>query len=115
MTAPTQVSGHPISEAPPIIRIGPARWVYKNLFGSWTNTLLTLLGLLLLYGLGRAAAGFLRQSEWEVVTRNLTLFAIGQFPRDQAWRTLASLEIVWALRHSKSYWQNCAPFQTCLW
>src|SRR5574341_279934 len=97
MTAPTQVSGHPISEAPPIIRIGPARWVYKNLFGSWTNTLLTLLGLLLLYGLGRAAAGFLRQSEWEVVTRNLTLFAIGQFPRDQAWRTLASLEIVWAL------------------
>lgn len=83
------------SEAPPISRVGPLNWMRQNLFSSIPNTLLTLAVGYILYAILRALITYLFfEADWTVVTSNLTLFAIGQYPRDQAWRVLASLGVV---------------------
>ena len=36
---------------PPIASIGVIGWLRKNLFSSWSNTILTLLGIYILYSI----------------------------------------------------------------
>jgi general L-amino acid transport system permease protein len=59
----------------------------RNLFGSWFDTILTVIGVLILYWVVK---GFLTWAftiaEWEVVTANLRLILIGQFPTSQVGR-----------------------------
>ncbi|MEP0804663.1 MAG: amino acid ABC transporter permease [Chloroflexota bacterium] len=63
------------------------RWLRKNLFGSWLDSLLTVVGLYIVYWLLK---GFLTWAftvaEWQVVAVNLRLFMIGQYPIEQAGR-----------------------------
>jgi general L-amino acid transport system permease protein len=77
---------------PPTTSISPAAWLRRNLFSSVPNSLVTLLlGALLVWlavNVGQWAA---TEARWEVVTRNLRLFLIGQYPADQAWRLWASM------------------------
>lgn len=82
------------SESPPVVHVGLLGWIRENLFSSWFNVLLTILSLGVLYWLGRAILNFAAQSDWTVVTHNLILLAIGQYPRDQAWRIIASVAVV---------------------
>ncbi len=81
--------------APPPDSIGPVAWLRKNLFSSVANTALTVVmtGLLLfvLIGISQWA---LSEARWDVVTRNLRLFLIGQYPADQAWRIWLSLFVL---------------------
>ena len=72
---------------PPRLSIGPLAWLRRNLFSTWYNALLTLLAI--------AVAGFLIRSvlewstseaRWGAITSNITLFLIGQYPREQLWR-----------------------------
>lgn len=91
-TAPTA------SEAPPAFRIGVLAWLRENLFSSIPNTIVTLISGYLVFILGRMIVRFLLyQADWTVVTSNLTLYAIGQYPRSQAWRPAASFGFVIAL------------------
>ncbi len=72
---------------PPRLTVGPIAWLRKNLFSTWYNALLTLLALGLLYALLRPAIHWgLTEARWGVIEANLTLFMIGQYPRDQLWR-----------------------------
>ena len=66
---------------------GPADWLKKNLFSTWSNALLTFLSLWLLYVVLRGALtwGF-TSANWAPVTNSLKLFAVGQYPLDQMWR-----------------------------
>ncbi len=72
---------------PPITSLGVLGWLRKNLFSTWYNSLLTIFSLWILYvavtGFGRWA---LTTARWEVITANLRLFMVGQFPPDQVWR-----------------------------
>jgi len=81
--------------APPRGSVGPMSWLRKNLFSSVISSLMTVLiaGLLLalLIGIGQWA---LSEARWDVVTRNLRLFLIGQYPANQAWRIWLSLLIL---------------------
>jgi general L-amino acid transport system permease protein len=81
--------------APPRASIGPVAWLRKNLFSSVVSSLMTVLmtGLLLavVIGIGQWA---LSEARWDVVTRNLRLFLIGQYPANQAWRIWLSLLIL---------------------
>jgi general L-amino acid transport system permease protein len=65
---------------------GAGEWVKANLFNNWYNSLLTIgLGALIVWAavsLVRALLG----ADYTVIQRNLTLFMVGQFPRDQLWR-----------------------------
>src|SRR5688500_11847094 len=72
---------------PPRLTVGPIAWLRKNLFSTWYNALLTLLAVGLLYALLRPAIQWAAtEARWGVIEANLTLFMIGQYPRDQLWR-----------------------------
>src|SRR5690606_38318778 len=75
---------------PPTARFGPGDWVRKRLFNNWYNSLLTvLLGAGIVYvvvGAIRALFSF----DYTILRRNLLLFMVGQFPRDQLWRPWAA-------------------------
>jgi general L-amino acid transport system permease protein len=72
---------------PPTERNAVLRWLKQNLFGSWRDVLLTVLGIYILVSIavpiGRWA---FTEANWAVVTTNLQLILIGQYPIEQAWR-----------------------------
>ncbi|MBC7225693.1 MAG: amino acid ABC transporter permease [Thermoflexales bacterium] len=79
---------------PPKETMGPGEWMRKNLLSPWYNALLTVIGLWFLYEVGRGLAVWaLTRARWEVVTDNLRLFLVGQFPPDQVWRIWLGLLI----------------------
>lgn len=78
---------------PPLTeRSGILRWLRKNLFGSWLDTILTILGALIIYW---AVTGLLRWvftvAEWEVVRANMRLIMVGQYPLAEVWRLWIAL------------------------
>lgn len=81
--------------APPISRrLSPGQWAKENLFNNWYSGLITLvMGPILLYLLYRALLFVFANGQWEAVTRNLTLFMQGTFPRAQQWRLITQLMI----------------------
>ena len=76
------------SVLPPLTeRSSILRWLRKNLFGSWLDTVLTLLGLFVVYwGIKGFFTWAFTVANWEVVTVNLRLLLIGQFPIEQVAR-----------------------------
>ncbi len=79
----------------PSTRIRPTRWLKKNLFSTWYNTLLTLLAAPVAFlGLKGILTWVLFTADWSPVFHSLKLFAVGQYPNDQLWRIGL---IVWLL------------------
>ena len=80
---------------PPPLSVGPIAWLRKNLFSTWYNVLLTFLALGLLYALLRPAIQWsMTEARWGVIEANLTLFMIGQYPREQLWRIWLTIYIL---------------------
>lgn len=80
---------------PPITVVGPIAWLRQNLFSGWVNGLVTvLIGAALAWLLVQVGQWAVTEAQWSVVTNNLRLFLIGQFPADQAWRVWLNLAIV---------------------
>lgn len=83
---------------PPRLSVGPLAWLKKNLFNNWYNTALTLLAIGLLYILVPPAVQWsLTEARWGVIKANLTLFMIGQYPRDQLWRVWLAVYLLGAM------------------
>ena len=80
---------------PPPTTIGPIAWLRKNLFSGPVSSLMTVLigGLLLALAVA-VAQWVVTEARWDVITRNMRLFLIGQFPPDLAWRIWLSLLIL---------------------
>jgi general L-amino acid transport system permease protein len=95
---------------PPQLTLGPIAWLRKNLFSSWYNIVLTLLGAWLLVILLRPAIEWATtEARWGVIEANLTLFMVGQYPRDQIWRVWFLLFILAGLIGlSWGVWKNAA-------
>lgn len=80
---------------PPSSSIGPIAWLRANLFSSWFNSLLTVVIGAVLVWLALGIAGWaVGEARWNVVTSNLRLFLIGQYPPEQAWRIWLELAIL---------------------
>jgi general L-amino acid transport system permease protein len=80
---------------PPITVVGPLAWLRQNLFSGWVNGLVTvLIGAALIWLVMQVGQWAVSEARWSVVTNNLRLFLIGQFPADQAWRVWLNLAIV---------------------
>lgn len=80
--------------APPA-RPGPARWLQKNLFSSWFNTLLTIVSLAVVgYAVVAIGRWILFQADWSPVVENLRLYAVGPYPAEQMWRVWAIVYMV---------------------
>jgi general L-amino acid transport system permease protein len=84
--------------APPSLAIGRVAWLRKNLFSSFGNSLTTglIAGLLLAFAI-TVGQWVVSEARWDVVTRNLRLFLIGQYPAHQAWRIWLSLLLLSSL------------------
>ncbi len=78
--------------APPSTVVGRRAWLRQNLFNNWYNSLLTVVvGLFLVVIIVLVAQWAVTEARWGVVTTNLRLFLIGQYPFDEAWRVWLSL------------------------
>jgi general L-amino acid transport system permease protein len=63
------------------------RWMRKNLFGSWLDAILTIVGALIIYWSLKAFLTWVfTTAEWEVIAANMRLLMVGQYPLAQAWR-----------------------------
>ena len=83
---------------PPRNAIGPVAWLRENLFSGWWSSLLTIVvGALLVLVVMQVATWAVTEARWGVVTSNLRLFLIGQYPAEQAWRIWLALAIMSAL------------------
>lgn len=99
-----------IDVKPPVTVVGPWAWLRKNLFSTWYNVLLTLLGLWLLYLLLVPAIEWATtEARWGVIEANLTLFMIGLYPREEIWRVWLTIHLLAALMGlSWGVWKNPA-------
>jgi general L-amino acid transport system permease protein len=99
-----------IEMKPPVTVVGPIAWLRKNLFSTWYNVVLTGLAAWLLYLLLTPAIEWATsEARWGVIEANLTLFMVGQYPRDQlgrVWLTIFSLAALLGL--SWGVWKNAA-------
>jgi general L-amino acid transport system permease protein len=87
-----------IEMQPPRLTVGPFAWLRKNLFSTWYNVVLTFAALWLLYALLPPAIQWaLTEARWGVIAANLTLFMIGQYPRDQLWRVWLTIYMLGAI------------------
>jgi general L-amino acid transport system permease protein len=69
-------------------RSGAVAWARTNLFATWYDTVLTfVLGLPLLYAAFRLLRFVFVRARWDAVEVNLTLIAVGRYPRAEVWRT----------------------------
>ncbi|MDJ0509574.1 MAG: amino acid ABC transporter permease [Crocosphaera sp.] len=70
-------------------------WLKKNLFSNWFNSVLTIVSLVFLYWFSTGLISWIfSQAQWEVVSSNLRLFFVGQYPIKLLWRTWTSLAII---------------------
>ena len=85
----------PDETPPPITVVGPLAWLRQNLFSGWVNGLVTVVvGAALIWLAIQVGQWAVTEARWSVVTNNLRLFLIGQFPPDQAWRVWLNLAII---------------------
>lgn len=87
---------HMDTALPPLTeRSGLLRWARKNLFRTWYDAVLTVLGLLFIYWAGKGLLTWaFTTADWGVVSANLRLFMVGQFPRPydaRLWSAIAFL------------------------
>ncbi|MEA5508816.1 amino acid ABC transporter permease [Crocosphaera sp. UHCC 0190] len=83
---------------PPIYRVSPLSWIRKNLFSTWYNSLLTLISLFFLYRISsNLIIWIFTQAQWNVISLNLRLFLVGQYPLALLWRTWTTLAIIMGL------------------
>jgi len=70
------------SALPPLTeRSNTLRWLRKNLFASWSDSILTILSILFIYWVLKSLLIWVfTVARWEVVSTNLRLFMIGQYP-----------------------------------
>ena len=80
---------------PPSTVIGPVAWLRRNLFSSPLNSLVTVvLGAAIAWMAIGIAGWAIGEARWGVVTGNLRLFLVGQYPGEQVWRIWLSLAIL---------------------
>ena len=74
---------------------GPAAWMKANLFDSAMNSVITVVLLVVISFVGfHTVRWVFTVAQWEPVQRNLRLFMIGTFDRDEQWRLVASAVII---------------------
>jgi general L-amino acid transport system permease protein len=78
----------------PDTSIGPVRWVRRNLFNNWYNSLLTIIGFALIARVLFGLAGWLLTANWDPITTRPILYAVGQYPLSEIWRVGLSLMII---------------------
>ena len=78
----------------PDASLGPVRWVRKNLFNNWYNSLLTIISLALIARILVGLVGWMITANWDPITTRPILYAVGQYPLEEIWRVGLSVMII---------------------
>jgi general L-amino acid transport system permease protein len=88
MSTISQESGPP--SAP-----GFVEWIRKNLFSTWYNSLLSIAGAAaVFFALVSVITWAFTQADWHPITVAPLLYLVGQYPREELWRTGVSLLMI---------------------
>ena len=81
--------------APPTKRYTVLGWLKRNLFGSISDSILTIIAIWLTYAMLKPTLtwGF-GEANWTVVADNLKLFMVGRYPAEELWRIWAALYLL---------------------
>ena len=80
---------------PPVNQISPTRWIKKNLFSTWYNSLLTIISLWLIYWVvSNLLVWASTQAQWQVLEANWRLFFVGRYPIQALWRAWVTLGVI---------------------
>jgi general L-amino acid transport system permease protein len=92
------------------------RWLRKNLFGSWSDAILTIVGALIIYlAVKGLLAWVFTVAEWEVISTNLRLLMIGQYPIALAGRLWVWLGfLIFLSGNSLGIWARSSRFAPIL-
>jgi general L-amino acid transport system permease protein len=83
-----EAAGRPTREGSPV------KWARRNLFRTWYDSLITIgFGVMFVWVL-LGVVRFLVTADYTILRRNLALFMLGSFPRDQLHRPAAALLLV---------------------
>ena len=83
---------------PPSTAVGLLAWLRQNLFSGIVSSVITIvLGAAIAWAIIGLAGWAIGEARWSVVTGNLKLFLVGQYPGDEAWRIWLALAILSAL------------------
>ncbi|BAZ08447.1 polar amino acid ABC transporter inner membrane subunit [Calothrix sp. NIES-4071] len=74
------------------------KWLRKNLFDTWFNSILTIVCFFLLaWGAKSILTWIFFVAQWEVIIVNLQLFLVGAYPKQMYWRLWVSIFIILGL------------------
>lgn len=74
------------------------KWLRKNLFDTWYNSIVTIVCLsLLVWGAKSIISWIFFVAQWKVIIVNLQLFLVGAYPQQMYWRLWASIFIILGL------------------
>jgi general L-amino acid transport system permease protein len=86
-------TSEPVSRRPAPPSAG--KWLKRNLFSTWYNTLLTIVSAVVIFFVLKGAITWvLFTADWAPVTDSLKLFAVGLFPTEEVWRVGIVLAMV---------------------
>ena len=78
-----------------INQISPGKWLKKNLFNTWYNSITTVVGLWLIYWIvNNLITWAYWQAQWEVIDANFRLFFVGRYPLQALWRAWLTLGMI---------------------
>ncbi|MDG2112688.1 MAG: ABC transporter permease subunit, partial [Actinomycetota bacterium] len=81
---------------PPPTPRDPVDWVRKNLVSTWYNALITLaVGALVVLAIS-STISWIANGDFTILVTNLRIFMVGQFPKDELWRSWVSLILIMA-------------------
>jgi general L-amino acid transport system permease protein len=77
----------PQVKPPPALETGILKWVHENLFSSFFNGILTIVGIVIvIYSLVAVTRWAVQEANWHAVTINLRLLMVGRFEAEHLWR-----------------------------
>ena len=79
-----------MTKVAPRKRITTTSWVKENLFNNWYNSVITIVALSGFVFALVSLLGWIFASDYLIIRRNLTLFMVGRYPRDELWRPWVS-------------------------
>ncbi len=80
---------------PPSAVVTPTEWARRNLFASIPSSLATgLVTGLLIWFVVTVGGWAIGEARWDVVTTNLRLFLVGQYPATETWRLWLNLAVL---------------------
>jgi general L-amino acid transport system permease protein len=93
--APIVNYDEPPVKPPPLLAVGPLGWARRNLFNSWSDTFLTLLGITIIVGvIVSFAAWVIGQANWFAILFNFRLYMLGRYELSAEWRVTALILLV---------------------